>query len=409
MDYGLIFDLAIILFTCKVLSILMRHIKVPQVVGQIVAGLLVGGNLLGIVESSQPLVFMAEIGVLMLMFSAGLETDLKEIKSTGVTALFVASMGVLVPLVGGFLLYSGFYGFAAVGSDKFWTAVFMGVIMTATSVGITVEVLRELGKLKTKVGTIVLSAAIIDDVIGIVLLAFVSGLKNSGGNGGGEALMVILRTVLFFICSVVAGIILHKLFYWLEKYRPHTRRVPIFSLVTCLLFSWAAEAIFGIADITGAFVAGVIIRTVKSASDDTTRKLDVSSYMVFTPVFFASIGIKVTIEFANITPILITFAVCFAIVAMLCKLGGCYLAARISKFSNKDSLRIGAGMMARGEVALIVATKGAEAGVLSSEFFIAVIALIIISSILTPIALKLLYKNDGEPSENNKIAQEATV
>ena len=392
MDYGLIFDLAIILFACKVLSIFMRHLKIPQVVGQIVAGLLVGGNLLGLVEKSEPLVFMAEIGVLMLMFSAGLETDLKEIKSTGVVSLLVAAMGVVVPLGGGYLLYSVFYGFAPVGDDSFWTAVFMGVIMTATSVGITVEVLRELGKLKSKVGTIILSAAIIDDVIGIVLLAFVSGLKNSSSGGSGEALMVIVRTILFFICSVVAGIVLHKLFYWLEKYRPHTRRVPIFSLVTCLLFSWAAEAIFGIADITGAFVAGVIIRTVKSASEDTTRKLDISSYMIFTPVFFASIGIKVTIELANITPLLLTFAVCFALVAMACKLGGCYLAGRLTGFKNKDSLRIGAGMMARGEVALIVATKGAEAGVLSSEFFIAVIALIIISSILTPIALKLLYK-----------------
>ena len=392
MDYGLIFDLAIILFACKVLSIFMRHLKIPQVVGQIVAGLLVGGNLLGLVEKSEPLVFMAEIGVLMLMFSAGLETDLKEIKSTGVISLLVAAMGVVVPLGGGYLLYSAFYGFAPVGDDSFWTAVFMGVIMTATSVGITVEVLRELGKLKSKVGTIILSAAIIDDVIGIVLLAFVSGLKNSSSGGSGEALMVIVRTILFFICSVVAGIVLHKLFYWLEKYRPHTRRVPIFSLVTCLLFSWAAEAIFGIADITGAFVAGVIIRTVKSASEDTTRKLDISSYMIFTPVFFASIGIKVTIELANITPLLLTFAVCFALVAMACKLGGCYLASRLTGFKNKDSLRIGAGMMARGEVALIVATKGAEAGVLSSEFFIAVIALIIISSVLTPIALKLLYK-----------------
>lgn len=395
MDYSIIFDLAVILFTCKVLSIFMRHIKVPQVVGQIVAGLLIGGNLLHIVEKSEPLVFMAEIGVLMLMFSAGLETDLKEIKSTGAVALLVAGMGVIVPLVFGYLLYSVFYGFAAVGSNEFWTAVFMGVIMTATSVGITVEVLRELGRLKTKVGTIILSAAIIDDVIGIVLLAFVSGLQGSENGGASGAFMVILRTVLFFVCSIVAGIVLHKLFYWLEKYRPHTRRVPIFSLVTCLLFSWAAETLFGIADITGAFVAGVIIRTVKSASDDTTRKLDISSYMIFTPVFFASIGIKVTIEFANINPMLIAFAVCFALVAMLAKMVGCFGASKLAGFGKKDSLRIGAGMMARGEVALIVATKGAEAGVLSSEFFIAVIALIIISSILTPIALKGLYKTEN--------------
>lgn len=403
MDYGLIFDLAIILFSCKVLSIFVRHLKIPQVVGQIVAGLLVGGNLFGLVEKSEPLVFMAEIGVLMLMFSAGLETDLKQIKETGLVSLLVAAMGVIIPLGGGYLLYSGFFGFATVGSNEFWTAVFMGVIMTATSVGITVEVLRELGKLKSKVGTIILSAAIIDDVIGIVLLAFVSGLKNSDG-GGNEALWVIVRTVAFFACAVVAGIVLHKLFYWLEKYRPHTRRVPIFSLVTCLIFSWAAEALFGIADITGAFVAGVIIRTVKKAEEDTARKLDISSYMIFTPVFFASIGIKVTIEFASITPILITFAVCFAVVAMLCKLLGCFAAGKLARFGTKDSLRIGAGMMARGEVALIVATKGAEAGVIRSELFIAVIALIIISSVITPIFLKFLYKEKTE-----EVLEEVTV
>ena len=392
MNYSIIFDLAIILFTCKVLSIFMRHIKVPQVVGQIIAGLLIGGNLLHIVDKSEPLVFMAEIGVLMLMFSTGLETDLKEIKSTGAVALLVAAMGVIVPLGAGYLLYSGFFGFAAVGTNQFWTAVFIGVIMTATSVGITVEVLRELGHLKSKVGTIILSAAIIDDVIGIVLLAFVTGLSNSEGGGMGAAFVVILKTILFFVCSIIAGIILHKIFYWLEKYRPHTRRVPIFSLVTCLLFSWAAEAIFGIADITGAFVAGVIIRTVKGAVEDTSKKLDISSYMIFTPVFFASIGIKVTIEFANISSTLLIFAICFAITAMLAKAVGCFGAAKVAKFGKKDSLRIGVGMMARGEVALIVATKGVDAGVLSSEFFIAVIALIIMSSVLTPVFLKTLYK-----------------
>ena len=394
MDYGIIFDLAVILFTCKVLSIFMRHIKVPQVVGQIVAGLLIGGNLLSIVDKSEPLVFMAEIGVLMLMFSAGLETDLKEIKSTGAVALLVAAMGVIVPLGAGYLLYSGFFGFAAVGTNQFWTAVFIGVIMTATSVGITVEVLRELGKLKSKVGTIILSAAIIDDVIGIVLLAFVTGLSKSDGGGLGAAGLVVLKTILFFVCSIVAGIILHKIFYWLEKYRPHTRRVPIFSLVTCLIFSWAAEAIFGIADITGAFVAGVIIRTVKGAVEDTSRKLDISSYMIFTPVFFASIGIKVTIEFANISSTLLIFAICFAIVAMLAKAVGCFGAAKLTRFGKKDSLRIGVGMMARGEVALIVATKGVDAGVLSSEYFIAVIAIIIMSSVLTHVFLKALYKNN---------------
>ncbi len=388
MDYSLIFDLAVILIVCKTLSIIMKKIAIPQVVGLIVAGLLIGPNVLGIVDKSPELTFFAEIGVLLLMFSAGLETDLKDIKSTGLISLFVAALGVVVPLGGGYLLYSLFYGFGAVGSPQFLTAIFTGVIMTATSVGITVEVLKEMGKIKSKVGTIILSAAIIDDVIGIVLLAFVSGLKDTSIN----PITVAGKTFAFFVCAIVAGFIIHKIFIVLEKYWDHHVRVPIFALSICLLFSWAAEEIFGIADITGAFMAGVIISTVKPASEYTDTKISINSYMLFTPVFFASIGIKITIGLENLTSKIIIFSVFFALVAMICKLIGCFAAARLSKFSTKDSLRIGAGMMARGEVALIVATKGMEAGVFDPPLFTAVIALIIISSVTTPVILKSLYK-----------------
>lgn len=388
MDYSLIFDLALILIVCKTLSILMKKIAIPQVVGLIIAGLLIGPNVLGIVDRSPELTFFAEIGVLLLMFSAGLETDLKDIKSTGLVSLFVAALGVLVPLGGGYLLYSLFYGFGAVGSPQFLTAIFTGVIMTATSVGITVEVLKEMGKIKSKVGTIVLSAAIIDDVIGIVLLAFVSGLKDTSIN----PLTVAGKTFAFFVCAVVAGFVIHKIFLWLEKRWDHHARVPIFALSICLLFSWAAEEIFGIADITGAFMAGVIISTVKPASEYTDTKININSYMIFTPVFFASIGIKITIGLENLTSKILIFSVLFALVAMACKLIGCFGAAKLCRFNCRDSLKIGAGMMARGEVALIVATKGMEAGVFDPLLFTAVIALIVISSITTPVILKALYK-----------------
>lgn len=388
MNPGFLLDLALILIFCKLLSLLMKKIRVPQVVGAILAGLLIGPNALGLVRNSDPLVAFAGVGVLLLMFSAGLETDLREIKSTGPVALFVAAMGVLLPLGGGYLLYSLFHGgFAPVGSPAFLSAIFTGTIMTATSVGITVEVLRELGKLKSKVGTIILSAAIIDDVIGIVLLAFVSGLNDPDSH----PIEVVVKTVLFFAATVVAGFLFHFLFQWLEKRWDHHNRIPIFALCTCFLFSWAAETIFGIADITGAFMAGVIIRTVKPASEYVEQKIDINSYMIFTPVFFASIGIKTVISTEDLTLRLLLFALSFAIVAMLCKLIGCALAARIGRFDTRDSLRIGAGMMARGEVAMIVATKGFDAGVLDSVYSIAVIALIIISSITTPIILKALY------------------
>lgn len=180
--YSIFKDLAIIIVFAKFFGMLARKCKAPQVVGEILAGLLIGPSLLGLVQQSDFLAGMAEVGVVLLMFSAGLETDLKELMKTGPIALLIACAGVLVPLLGGALLYMGFYGMAPWGSEAFYTAVFIGVIMTATSVSITVESLKEMGKLKGKVGTTILSAAIIDDVIGILVLTFVIGFKSPDSN-----------------------------------------------------------------------------------------------------------------------------------------------------------------------------------------------------------------------------------
>ena len=176
-SYQIFSSLAIIIVAAKVCGILASKLKAPQVVGEIIAGLLIGPSVLGLVQQTDFLSQMAEIGVVLLMFFAGLETNLKDLIKTGPKALLIACAGVLVPLVGGFLLYSGFHGFAAVGTDQFYTSLFIGVIMTATSVSITVATLQEMGHLKDTVGTTILSAAIIDDVIGIIVLTFVIGLK----------------------------------------------------------------------------------------------------------------------------------------------------------------------------------------------------------------------------------------
>ncbi len=394
MDYKLFLDLAIIIFSAKMAGIFMRKIGIPQVVGEILAGFIIGPNLLGIVKGSDLLTYMSELGVIMLMFVAGLETDLREIKKSGGIALFVAALGVLVPLFGGYLLYSAMYGFAPIGSTKFLEAVFIGTIITATSVGITVEVLRELGRLKGRVGTIILSAAIIDDVLGIVLLTFVIGMKDTAAS----PLNVVIKTLLFFVFCVVVGLVTYKVFVWVDKKYPHRRRIPIFGFAMCLFMSYAAEEFFGIADITGAFVAGVIFCNIHDAGY-IARKIDVSSYMLFSPIFFSSIGIKMALS--SIDSSVLVFAILFVLVALFAKIIGCSAAAKICKLSAKDSLRVGIGMMARGEVCLIVAQKGLAAGIIPDTFLTGVILLIITSSIITPILLRILFKGEDGKDEDN--------
>lgn len=385
--YNIFKDLAIIIVIAKIFGIIARKLRAPQVVGEIIAGLIIGPSVLGLVQQTDFLVQMAEIGVVLLMFSAGLETDLKELVKTGPIAFLIACCGVFVPLLGGTLLYMGFYGAAPWGSEAFYKAVFIGVIMTATSVSITVESLREMGKLKGKVGTTILSAAIIDDVIGIIVLTFVIGFKNPDSNPG----KVVLSTILFFIFALVIGLILYKLFELYDEKYPHTRRIPILGLALCFFFAYAAEKYFGIADITGAYVAGIVLCSVRD-SKYIEQKMEVNSYMLFGPIFFASIGLKTSIE--NVNAGILLFSLGFVIVALISKIVGCGLMARLCRFSGKDSLKIGVGMMTRGEVALIVAQKGLSVGLLTPVYFTAVILLIIVSSISTPIILKILYAKD---------------
>ena len=382
--YNMFKDLAIIIVFAKLFGVLARKCKAPQVVGEIIAGLLIGPSVLGLVQQTDFLTGLAEVGVVLLMFSAGLETNLKELMRTGPVAFLIACFGVFVPLVGGTLLYMGFYGAAPFGSEKFYTALFIGVIMTATSVSITVQSLREMGKLKGKVGTTILSAAIIDDVIGIIVLTFVVGFKNPESNPG----KVVINTVLFFVMAIVVGIILYKVFKGFDARYPHTRRIPIMSLALCFFFGYAAEHYFGIADITGAYVAGIILCSIQDSAY-IEEKMEISSYMIFGPVFFASIGLKTNID--NVNGEILLFSLGFVLVALITKIIGCGLMARVCRFSFHDSVKIGVGMMTRGEVALIVAQKGLSVGLLTPVYFTSVILLIIISSIATPIALKILY------------------
>ncbi len=390
--YMIFRDLAIIIVAAKLCGILAAKLRAPQVVGEIIAGLLIGPSVLGFVGESDFLVEMAEIGVVLLMFFAGLETNLKDLKKTGIKSLLIAVFGVAVPLAGGAVLYFLYYGMPPVGSDQFYTGIFTGVIMTATSVSITVATLQELGKLKDPLGTTIMGAAIIDDVIGIVVLTLVIGFKNPEVS----ALDVLKNTGLFFVLAVLLGVGGYTVFKWLDDKFPHTRRIPIFGLVLCLSLAYIAETYFGIADITGAYVAGIILCNIKD-SESIARKIDISSYMFFAPVFFASIGIKTSLKAVN--PSLLIFSVLFVIVALIGKIIGCGAIARVMGIRGYDVLKVGVGMMTRGEVALIVMQKGIDVGMIDPNYSTPVILLIITSSIVTPIILKLLYAKDAPVKE----------
>ena len=380
-------NLAIIILSAKFFGLVARKVKAPQVAGEIIAGLIIGPSVLSLVSDSDFLSGMAEIGVILLMFSAGLETDIDKLKRSGIKATIIACIGVLVPLIGGTILYMCFYGFASYGTVRFVEAVFIGTILTATSVSITVQVLKELGKVSTDVGTTIMSAAIIDDVLGIVVLTAVLSLKNPEANLG----MVCIKTAAFFALSLVVGIVIFKVMQVIDRRWPHTRRIPIMGMALAFVLAYVADKYFGVADITGAYVAGIIL----SSLDDSAyidRKMDISSYMLFGPIFFASVGLQTNLKTVDMS--ILTFSIGFVLVGLLGKVIGCGLISKLLKYNNSDSLKIGVGMMTRGEVALIVAQRGLKAGIMDSKYFTSVILLIVVSSILTPVILKAIYASD---------------
>ncbi|MBR3082433.1 MAG: cation:proton antiporter [Clostridiales bacterium] len=384
-DFSFLKDLAIILFSAKAFGIIARKLHAPEVVGEILAGVLIGPAVLGFVSETDFITKMAEIGVIMLMFEAGLATDMKKLKQTGLKATAIACAGVFVPIILGTILFMSFYGFDTIGSEQFYKALFIGTIMSATSVSITVAALKELGKLNGTVGTTIVSSAIIDDVIGIIVLTFVLSVKDTDAN----VWIIVVKAILFFAIAIITGFIVYQIFKWLDKRYEHTRRIPIIALVYCIVMAYISKTYFGIAEITGAYVAGIVLCNLHDAKY-VERRVDISAYMVFAPIFFTGIGLKVS--FASMNLKLLFFSLAFVAVACLAKIVGCGAVAKLCKFNFNDSLKIGVGMMTRGEVALITAKAGLAVGLITPEYFTGVIMLILFSSITVPILLKSMFK-----------------
>jgi len=402
----------IILFATKIFGMGSRKLGLPQVAGMIIAGLLIGpaifnqlplGSFRGIMNPTPAemdvLQSFSQIGVIFILFSSGLETDFKALKQSGIAATAVATVGVLVPVLLGTLGALAFlHGYESFTQPKLMNAMFVGCILAATSVGITVETLRELGKLNTRVGTTILSAAIIDDVLGIIALSLLTGF-----NGGGNIWLTVLKAVGFFAFTIGGGLILRTLFKRLVRKYPHKRRTSIFALCMCFVYAYCAEKYFGIAAITGAYMAGLML----SGLHDTPfvdRKVIVSGYMFFTPIFFAYIGISA--DFSQFRWSGLLFAGVFVFLGVIGKIVGCGAIARAFRYSGRESMTIGCGMIARGEVALAVYTAGHSlimrsvgGQITGIDPLVATICLIIVSSVLCPILLKLCFRGHEVPAE----------
>ena len=327
-----------------------------------------------------------------------METDIEELKRSGKASFVIALLGVIVPLVvGGGVAYlfinNGYIDTSDVTSSVFLQSVFIGVILTATSVSITVETLKELGKLKTKSGNAILGAAIIDDILGIIALTIVTSLADTSVN----IAVVLFKIVLFFVfCGVVGVIVYYAFKKWCEISGKGMHRHAIIAFVICLVMAFCAEHFFGVADITGAFFAGLII-SMTQKDQFIASKFDVLSYLLLSPIFFASIGLKV--ELPKMGPAIIAFAAVITIVALLTKIIGCGLGAKVCGYKNYQALRIGVGMISRGEVALIVASKGAAVGLMSNNIMGPIIIVVVITTIITPILLKPVFNKEIIPIE----------
>lgn len=393
LSYEFLFDLALILISTKLFGLITKKVRMPQVVGALVAGVILGPAVLNVLSETEFIQKLAELGVIVLMFTAGLETDINQLKKTGKASFIIAVLGVIIPLVGGFFIANIFNK----GNDvnTILQNVFIGIILTATSVSITVETLKEMGKLKTRAGNAILGAAIIDDILGIIALTITTSLADPSIN----VIIVLAKIVMFFIFAGLAGYLFHWAFIKLdERYQRDLRRFVIFAFVFCLLLSFSAEEFFGVADITGAFIAGLVISD-SNRSNYLNSRFETLSYMLLSPIFFASIGIKV--QLTAMTKTIFIFAILLLIVAILSKVFGCALGAKLCKYSNRESIQIGTGMISRGEVALIVANKGIAMGLMLPEFLAPVVIVVVVTTIVTPILLKVVFNNKSKSADLN--------
>lgn len=376
----ILLDTAVILIAAKIFGMISRKLKMPEVLGALVSGVILGPVALHFVEYNDSIKLLANLGVIFLMFLAGLETNLDEFKKAGKSSLVIAVMGIFVPLVLGTL--SGYLFFSNQIEN-----LFIGVILTATSVSITVETLTELGKLNTRVGINILGAAVIDDILGLVLISVILAVN---GNSGNSSLGITLGGIgLFCVIGIAAIIFLPKFINRRIGEMQPGRNLLTFTIAAALLAAFAAEKL-GIAAITGAYLCGLLFSQF-THREYLERNVKAISSGFLSPIFFASVGIEANIQGFNTEMLLIALAM--FVVAVIGKVVGCGFAARLFKMSRSESIQVGTGMISRGEVAIITANIGLQDHIISQEVFIPTIIVVILTTLVTPILLKLSFSH----------------
>ncbi|QWG71791.1 cation:proton antiporter [Bacillus mycoides] len=376
MEFEFFFQIALILLSTKLAGDLSVRLGQPSVLGKLIVGIVIGPAIFGWIENSELLTQLSNVGVILLMFMAGLETDLEELNANRNSSLAVALGGIVLPFVGGYV--AGL----VVGMEQ-GNAVFLGLLLCATSVSISVQTLRDLGKMKTRESTTMLGAAVFDDILVVILLAFAMSFL---GADDVNLTMIILKKVVFFASIILIGWKgVPAIMRWLSPLRVSESIVSA-ALIICFSFAYFGE-LLGIAGIIGAFAAGIAISQT-NYKHEVEKKVEPIAYAMFVPVFFVSIGMNITFDGIGDQ---IWFILALTVIAVFTKLIGCGFGARITGFDAKSSAIIGAGMVSRGEVALIIAGTGLSSGLLAQDYFTAIVIVVILTTMITPPMLKYTF------------------
>ncbi|TCO78782.1 cation:proton antiporter [Marinisporobacter balticus] len=369
--------IGILLLGANIGGFISTKLKQPAVLGQILVGIFLG---MGILEKTELIHYLSEIGVVLLMFIAGLETDVNELRASGKSSAAIAVAGVIVPIV----MVSGA---AYLISGNFISSIILGLISVATSVSISVQTLKELGHLRTRQGVGILGAAIIDDIIGIVLLTIVVGMARPGT--GGNVFIVILKIFLFFVITMVVGYILVRILVKISDRVNVRRRIVPYAIISCLILAFISEEL-GVAAVTGAYFAGVIF-SMTPYRHKVSHDVGVIADTIFTPIFFVGIGLGV--ELSSIGDGL-GFSILLLGLGIIGKIAGCGFGAKITGFSGKHALQVGIGMVPRAEVSIIIANLGLKMALIGHKEFASAIVLVIATTLITPLLLKWSFKGE---------------
>lgn len=372
----LVVQILIILITTKIGGALSVKLAQPAVLGKLISGIVIGPAVLGWIAPSEMITQLSEIGVLLLMFIAGLETDIKSLKQNRNSSIAVAVGGIIAPL------FCFYLAGLVIGMEQ-RHALFLGLLFSATSVSISAQTLKELGKLQSRESATILGAAVLDDILVVIVLAV---MMSSLTVAQVSLSVVIGKKLLFFAAIAVLG---WKVVPWMLRILaplPVSEAVISAALIICFSFAYLAEFL-GVAGIIGSFAAGLAISQTQF-KQQVEHKIEPIAYAFFVPVFFVSIGLSVSFAGVNNQ---IGIIAGLTIIAILTKLVGSGVGARLTGFHNRSSLGIGAGMISRGEVALIIAAIGLEANLLEETFFTASVLVVILTTLVTPPLLKGLF------------------